>query len=262
MASAALTYCISRSIPLTRTASTQRRSIPPITKATCWLAPMEAGLGPPMRRGDEASARSRLLSQDTVVTHDLSFLAVLMSFGAGVISFLSPCVLPLVPAYVSYVAGQSLGGAVSTGKVAKRSVALTASLFFVLGFSTVFVVLGASATMLGRLLLSYRYEANLVGGAVIVVFGIFTLGLLRLPWLERDFRLHLDMPGGQPVAAYILGLAFAFGWTPCIAPILGTILTTSAVSATAGQGAVLLTVYSLGLGLPFLAAAAFTDTLL
>ncbi len=196
------------------------------------------------------------------MTHDLSFLAVLTSFGAGIISFLSPCVLPLVPAYVSYVAGQSLGGAVSTGKVARRSVVLTSSLLFVLGFSTVFVILGASATMLGRVLLSYRYEANLVGGAVIVVFGIFTLGLFRLPWLERDFRLHLDMPGGQPVAAYILGLAFAFGWTPCIGPILGTILTTSAVSATAAQGAVLLTVYSLGLGLPFLAAAAFTDTLL
>ena len=193
---------------------------------------------------------------------DLSFLALLTSFGAGIISFLSPCVLPLVPAYVSYVAGQSLGGPVSTGMVAKRSVVLTSSLLFVLGFSTVFVILGASATMLGRVLLSYRYEANLVGGAVIVVFGIFTLGLFRLRWLERDFRLHLDMPGGQPVAAYILGLAFAFGWTPCIGPILGTILTTSAVSATAWQGAVLLTVYSLGLGLPFLAAAAFTDALL
>ena len=192
---------------------------------------------------------------------DLSFLALLTSFGAGIISFLSPCVLPLVPGYVSYVAGQSLGGAVSTGMVARRSVGLISSLLFVLGFSTVFVILGASATMLGRVLLSYRYEANLVGGAVIVVFGIFMLGLVRLPWLQRDVRLHLDLPGGRPVAAYILGLAFAFGWTPCIGPILGAILTTSAVSATVWQGAVLLTVYSLGLGLPFLVAAAFTDTL-
>ena len=205
--------------------------------------------------------RLHVFSRDTVVMRDLSFLALLTSFGAGIISFLSPCVLPLVPAYVSYVAGQSLGGAVPAGMVAKRSVVLTSSLLFVLGFSTVFVALGASATMLGRLLLFYRYEASLVGGAVIVVFGIFTLGLFGLPWLQRDFRFHLDMPGGRPVAAYILGLAFAFGWTPCIGPILGTILTTSAVSATAAQGAVLLTVYSLGLGLPFLGAAAFTDTL-
>jgi cytochrome c-type biogenesis protein len=196
------------------------------------------------------------------VTHDLSVLAVLTSFGAGIVSFLSPCVLPLVPGYISYVAGQSLGGAISTGMIATRSVALIASLFFVLGFSTVFVILGASATMLGRLLLSYRYEASLVGGTVIAIFGVFTLGLFRLPWLQRDFRFHLDMPGGRPVAAYILGLAFAFGWTPCIGPILGTILMTSAVSATAAQGAALLAVYSLGLGLPFLGAAVFTDALL
>jgi cytochrome c-type biogenesis protein len=197
-----------------------------------------------------------------IVTHDLSVLAVLTSFGGGIVSFLSPCVLPLVPGYISYVAGQSLGGAISTGMIVTRSVALTASLFFVLGFSTVFVILGASATMLGRLLLSYRYEASLVGGTVIVVFGIFTLGLFRLPWLQRYFRFHLAMPGGRPVAAYIIGLAFAFGWTPCIGPILGTILMTSAVSATAAQGAVLLAVYSLGLGLPFLGAAVFTDALL
>jgi cytochrome c-type biogenesis protein len=197
-----------------------------------------------------------------VVTHDLTVLAVLTSFGAGIVSFLSPCVLPLVPGYVAYVAGQSLGGTVSTGMIATRSVALIASLFFVLGFSTVFVILGASATMLGRLLLSYRYEASLVGGTVIAIFGVFTLGLFRLPWLQRDFRFHLDMPGGGPGGAHITRRAFAFGWTPCIGPILGTILMTSAVSATAAQGAALLAVYSLGLGLPFLGAAVFTDALL
>jgi cytochrome c-type biogenesis protein len=208
----------------------------------------------------------RLLSippeANLIVTNDLSVLAVLTSFSAGVISFLSPCVLPLVPGYISYVAGQSLSGTVSAGAIAKRPAALVTSLLFVLGFSTVFVTLGASATMLGHLMLSYRYEANLVGGAVVIVFGIFTLGLFGLPWLQRDFRFHLDLPGGRPAAAYVLGLAFAFGWTPCIGPILGTILTTSAVSATAAQGVGLLAVYSLGLGLPFLAAAAFTDALL
>jgi len=131
----------------------------------------------------------------------------------------------------------------------------------VLGFSTVFVVLGASATALGQLLLSYRYETNLTAGAVVIVFGLLMMGLVRWPWLQRDFRIHLDLPGGRPVAAYVLGIAFAFGWTPCIGPVLGAILTTSAVSATVAQGIVLLSVYSLGLGLPFLVAAVFADGL-
>jgi cytochrome c-type biogenesis protein len=188
----------------------------------------------------------------------VSILALLTSFAAGVVSFLSPCVLPLVPGYVSYVAGQSLDPAPQT---TTNFAALRLSVFFVFGFSTVFVILGASATALGQLFLSYRYEANLAAGAVVFVFGLLMMGLVRWPWLQRDFRLHLDLPGGRPAAAYVLGLAFALGWTPCIGPVLGAILTTSAVSATMSQGMVLLSVYSLGLGLPFLAAAVFTDGL-
>jgi len=191
----------------------------------------------------------------------VSIFALLTSFGAGIVSFLSPCVLPLVPGYVSYVAGQSFDGRASEAAPPKTLAALRLSVFFVLGFSTVFVILGASATALGQLFLSYRYEANLTAGAVVIVFGLLMMGLVRWPWLQQDFRLHLDLPGGRPVAAYVLGLAFAFGWTPCIGPVLGAILTTSAVSATVSQGMVLLSVYSLGLGLPFLAAAAFTDGL-
>ena len=166
--------------------------------------------------------------------------------------------LPLVPGYVSYIAGQSLEAQSSSGT---NFTALRLSIFFVLGFSTVFVILGASATALGQLFLSYRYEANFAAGAVVIVFGLLMMGLVRWPWLQRDFRIHLDLPGGRPVAAYVLGLAFAFGWTPCIGPVLGAILTTSAVSATVLQGVVLLSVYSLGLGLPFLAAAVFTEGL-
>ena len=188
----------------------------------------------------------------------VSVFVLLTSFGAGIVSFLSPCVLPLVPGYISYVAGQSLDTRSGNGA---NFATLPLSIFFVLGFSTVFVTLGASATALGQLLLSYRYEANLAAGAVVVVFGLLMMGLVRWPWLQQDFRVHLDLPGGRPVAAYVLGLAFAFGWTPCIGPILGAILTTSAVSATVAQGTVLLSVYSLGLGLPFLAAAIFTDGL-
>lgn len=180
------------------------------------------------------------------------------SFAAGVVSFLSPCVLPLVPGYVSYVAGDTLAAAERPGKFAT----LGLSLCFVLGFSTVFVILGASATSIGRWLLSYRYEANLVGGAVVILFGLFMLGLAEIPWLQREFRVHANLAGGRPVAAYFIGIAFAFGWTPCIGPVLGAILTTSAVSATVFQGIILLSFYSLGLGLPFLAAAVFTDSLM
>lgn len=193
---------------------------------------------------------------------ELSLVAVLTSFAAGVISFLSPCVLPLVPGYVSYVTGHSLAKTAPRTEVVARFAALRSSLFFVLGFSTVFIILGASATALGQLLLSYRYEANIAAGILVIVFGLFMMGLFRLAWLQRDFRLHLQLPGGEPMAAYLIGIAFAFGWTPCIGPVLGAILTTSAVSATVAQGVALLFVYSLGLGLPFLAAALLTEWLL
>jgi cytochrome c-type biogenesis protein len=188
----------------------------------------------------------------------LSGIGLLTSFGAGVVSFLSPCVLPLVPGYVSYVAGDAL---TARDRPAGRLASVSLSLCFVLGFSTVFVILGASATTLGRLLLAYRYEANLVGGAIVILLGLFMAGLANPSWLQRDVRLHLDLPGGRPVTAYVIGVAFAFGWTPCIGPVLGAILTTSAVSATVPQGVALLSLYSLGLGLPFLAAALFTDRL-
>ena len=187
----------------------------------------------------------------------LTGFGLLTSFGAGVISFLSPCVLPLVPGYVSYVAGDAL-----TGEPVKPLAALGLSLFFVFGFSTVFVILGASATTIGQLLLSYRQEENLVGGAVVLLLGAFMMGLAKFSWLQREFRLHLNVGGGRPVTAYIIGVAFAFDWTPCIGPVLGAILTTSAVAATVPQGIILLGLYSLGLGLPFLAAAVFSDSLM
>jgi cytochrome c-type biogenesis protein len=157
------------------------------------------------------------------------------------------------------VAGDALA---ISGEPVRPLATLRLSLCFVLGFSTVFVILGASATSIGQLLLAYRYEANLVGGAIVVLLGLFMMGLANLPWLQRDFRLHVTLVGGRPIAAYVIGLAFAFGWTPCIGTVLGAILMRSAVSATVSQGIVLLTLYSLGLGLPFLAAAVFTDSLM
>lgn len=193
---------------------------------------------------------------------ELSSTGVIAAFAAGVISFLSPCVLPLVPGYVSYVAGHSISSDSGRGVPLARLHALTLSLYFVLGFSTIFVLLGASATVLGQLLLSYRYEFNLIGGAIVTGFGLFMLGVLHPSWLMRDHRFDVSLPGGRPIAAYVLGTAFAFGWTPCIGPILGAILTVSAASATVANGVALLGIYSLGLGVPFLLAAAFTDGLL
>ncbi len=183
-------------------------------------------------------------------------------FAAGIISFLSPCVLPLVPGYVSYIAGQSMAASATSRALIVRVQALALSTCFVLGFATIFVILGASATTLGQALISYRYELNLIGGLIVIGFGLFATGLLRLPWLQRDLRFDLALPGGRPVAAFLLGMAFAFGWTPCIGPVLGAILTASATSATVAEGVKLLAIYSLGLGIPFLLVAVFTGGLL
>jgi cytochrome c-type biogenesis protein len=171
-------------------------------------------------------------------------------------------VLPLVLGYLSYIAGQSIMTRAGVIAPALRIHTVGLSLCFVLGFTTVFVALGASATALGRLLISHRYELNLIGGAIVIGFGLFVLGVVRPSWLQRDFHGHLAVPAGRPVAAYVLGMAFAFGWSPCIGPILGSILTASAASATVAKGVTLLATYSLGLGIPFVLAAAFTDGLL
>lgn len=189
-------------------------------------------------------------------------VGVAVSFSAGLFSFLSPCVLPLVPAYVSYVAGQPPhpvhAGIDGRGRIS----AAMLSAFFVLGFSTVFVALGASATALGRLLLQYRYEANIIGGAIVIAFGLLMIGMTRgMPWLQRDFRFHPRLAGGHPAAAYVLGLAFGFGWTPCIGPVLGAILTVSAIQTSVSGGVALLSFYAAGLGVPFLLAALFTREL-
>jgi cytochrome c-type biogenesis protein len=192
---------------------------------------------------------------------EISNIGVLTAFAAGIISFLSPCVLPLVPGYVSYIAGRSVADNSVGGAVAIRIPAVALSGCFVLGFTTVSVILGASATALGQMLLSYRYELNIVGGAVVAAFGLFLVGAMRPFWLQRDLRFNIALPGGRPVGAYVLGLAFAFGWTPCIGPILGAILTVSAGTATVAQGVTLLAIYSLGLGVPFPVAALFTHGL-
>lgn len=193
---------------------------------------------------------------------DFSTVAVLTAFGAGIVSFLSPCVLPLVPGYISYVTGDALAHAHHANDRMQRLSMLRLSFFFVAGFSTVFIALGAGATALGQLLLHYRYEANIVGGIIVIAFGLFVIGMLQLPWLQRDLRVHANIKGARPLGAYLVGLAFAFGWSPCIGPVLGAVLTVGAVTATVSNGIALLGAYSLGLGIPFLATAAFTGALL
>jgi cytochrome c-type biogenesis protein len=191
---------------------------------------------------------------------EISNIGIITAFTAGIVSFLSPCVLPLVPGYVSYVSGTVV---VSDGRsFTARLLALLPSASFVLGFSTVFVALGASATLLSRILLSYRYETNIIGGAIIILFGVFATGLVPMPWLQRDIRYHGQLPGGKPLGAYVLGLSFGFGWTPCIGPVLGAILTVGAMSSSTAAGIVLLTVYSLGLGVPFIISTIFTEGLM
>ena len=185
----------------------------------------------------------------------VSNIGLATAFAAGAISFLSPCVLPLVPGYVSFVAGQSFGSAESA-RPAKRLRVLGMSLCFVLGFSTVFVLLGLGANAASTLLRAYRWEVNIASGLLVILFGLFTTGLVRFNWLERELRWHGDPPGTGPVAAYLLGMAFAFGWTPCIGPVLGAVLAVT-TSSDGANGIMLLAVYSLGLGLPFMLAALF-----
>lgn len=181
-------------------------------------------------------------------------IGILGAFAGGIMSFFSPCTLPLVPGYISFIAGQD-----SSDKNSKKQPRILLSLFFIFGFSTIFVALGASATILGSLLQHYRYEANLLGGGLIIMFGVFMTGLLKLQWLQRDLRIHTHLKGGTPLTAYLLGLAFAFGWTPCIGPVLGVILTFSAVAADPSIGIIYLSIYSLGMGIPFLLTAFFME---
>ncbi len=193
---------------------------------------------------------------------DISGVAVLAAFVAGLISFLSPCVLPLVPAYVSFIAGESLEDLVERPKRQTRFAAVSLAALFVAGFSTIFVILGASATLMGDLLRAHLYELNIAAGIVVILFGLVMMGALRLAPLQRELRFHSMLPGGRPVGAYILGAAFAFGWTPCIGPVLASILAVAATSATVGGGIALLAIYSIGLGVPFLIAAGFTGAFL
>ncbi len=190
---------------------------------------------------------------------DASLLpAMLVALAAGVLSFLSPCVLPIVPPYLAYMGGITMTDIQNEARTARRK-ALLPAIFFVMGLSTVFIFLGFTASLLGQFFLQNQILLARISGAVVIVFGLHFLGVIRIPLLDREARMDAGDKGGSTFGAYVLGLAFAFGWTPCIGPQLGAILSIAASEASVARGTTLLAVYAVGLGLPFLIAAAFID---
>ena len=181
--------------------------------------------------------------------------------GAGLISFLSPCVLPLAPPYLCYLAGTSIEELADEGATRARRDILIASLLFVAGFSTVFVSLGATASVFGALLRQWSHVLSLVAGVGIMAMGAHFLGLFSIGAMLREKRVEVAKPPGL-WAAYFMGLAFAFGWTPCIGPILAAILAVAGSEDTVARGALLLAAYAFGLGVPFVLAALAMDTFL
>jgi cytochrome c-type biogenesis protein len=185
--------------------------------------------------------------------------AMFVALLAGVLSFLSPCVLPIVPPYLAYMSGVSLADLQS--KTTSRNRALLPALFFVMGLSTVFLFLGFTASAIGVAFLQYQGYFNTVAGILVMGFGAHFIGIYRIPFLDREARLDAGDQGGTAFGAYVLGLAFAFGWTPCIGPQLGAILSIAASEASVTRGTFLLGIYAAGLGIPFLLVAAFLPRL-
>ena len=185
------------------------------------------------------------------MTSDVGILAAAL---AGLVSFLSPCVLPLVPPYLAYLAGTSLEQVAAGERIVARRATVLAAVCFVLGFATVFVALGASASVIGSVIRTWSGPLATIAGIAIIIMGLHFLGLTPIAFLNRQKRVEMSPPVGL-WGAYGMGLAFAFGWTPCIGPILAAILAVAASEQTVAKGASLLAIYSLGLGVPFVASA-------
>jgi len=180
-------------------------------------------------------------------------VSLLMAFGGGLLSFFSPCVLPVIPSYISYITGisfEDLTGEQDRRRI--RMVTLKNSLLFIAGFSFVFILLGASSSFLGSVLFEYQEAVRKIGGVLIVIMGCYIAGILKIGFLSRDKRLHLRNKPAGLLGSFLVGIAFAAGWTPCIGPILGSILLYAGTAGSVASGIELLTAYALGLGLPFL----------
>lgn len=185
----------------------------------------------------------------------LSEVSLIAAFLAGLLSFISPCVLPLVPGYISFISGISLED-IENKKQQNKNTIIISSLFFIIGFSLIFILLGATATLLGSFLLEKAFILRKVAGLIIILFGIHMSGLYRIKFLDYEKRIYTNTkPLNIVVGPFLMGLAFAFGWTPCIGPVLAAILVYAGTQDTVYQGILLLTLYSAGLGIPFLLTA-------
>ena len=190
-------------------------------------------------------------------------VSLIMALGAGLVSFFSPCVLPVIPSYVSYITGMSFEELTGEqNRAAVRKATLKNSLFFIAGFSLVFVLLGASSSFIGSILSEYQDVIRKAGGVLIVVMGLYIAGVLKIGFLSQEKRLHLrNRPAGL-LGSFLVGVAFAAGWTPCIGPVLGSILLYAGTSASLTSGVELLAAYALGLGIPFLVTSLTINTAL
>ncbi|MEK9150098.1 MAG: cytochrome c biogenesis protein CcdA [Candidatus Desantisbacteria bacterium] len=190
-------------------------------------------------------------------------ISLFVAFFAGVLSFLSPCVLPMIPFYISFISGLSINE-LSETEAKKKALGkvLLSAIFFVLGFSSVFISLGASATYLSRLILGYERMLRIILGIVVIIFGLHLSGLFNIRFLQTEKRFHLAKIPKNLFGSFLLGFTFAFGWTPCVDPILGTILSFAATKEKVTEGVILLSFYSLGLGLPFILTSIALGTFL
>ena len=185
-------------------------------------------------------------------------LNLIIAFGAGLISFLSPCVLPLIPGYISYISGTSFNKVVEK----KRKLIVIKTIFFTLGFSFVFITFGLSASFIGKFFLTNSNILRIIAGIIIIFFSLQLLGIINLKFMNKDIRIFTNRYNHSLTFPLLVGAAFGFGWTPCIGPILGSILTLAAIEENVGKSILLLTFYSLGLAIPFIASGVLIDKFL
>ena len=197
------------------------------------------------------------------MTQSIPQISLIAAFSAGLLSFVSPCVLPLVPSYISYITGLSVEQLTDASERVKFKKAIVLnSLLFIAGFSSVFIAFGASASLLGQVLITYQDHIRRVGGVLIVLFGLYLLGILNLNFLKMEHRFQFRSRPAGYLGSFLVGVAFAAGWTPCVGPVLGSILLYASTTDSLISGVVLLTAYSLGLGLPLFLTALGVDRFL
>jgi cytochrome c-type biogenesis protein len=185
-----------------------------------------------------------------------------IAFAAGLLTFLSPCILPLIPAYISYITGISFDELKESQAKEIRKKTLVHSLLFILGFSAVFILLGASASYAGKLLIAYRATIMRIGGGLVILFGLYLMGVFRLNFLSREKKIEFKPRKGSKIGSFILGVTFAAAWTPCVGPVLGSILMLAGTRESMFQGIWLLSFYSLGIAVPFITTAIFINSFL